>query len=94
MSGTLGIDRRIPAQFRVVIEQLTGISAALAAQANEALSFRGGAPPTRLALQLNSNDPQLLTGVQTLCVRGYRVEGDEGGTWTTFRALIRNPPAK
>src|SRR6188474_3183288 len=54
MSGTLGIDRRIPARFRIVIEQLTGISAQLAAQANEALSFRGGSPPTRLALQLNS----------------------------------------
>jgi hypothetical protein len=73
---------------------LTGISARLAEQANEALSFRGGSPPSRLALQLNSGDPQLLAGVQTLCVRGYRVEGHEGGTWTSFRELIRNPPAK
>ena len=71
-----------------------GISAQRTAWANEALSFRGGSPPTRLALQLDSSDPQLLANVQTLCVRGYRVEGDEGGTWTTFRELIRDPPAK
>jgi hypothetical protein len=94
MSGTLGVDRTVPAHFRVVIDQVSGIAPEIAARVNEAVFFRGGGtPPSRVALQLASTDAQLFADVRTVCVRGYAVQGDEGSTWTHFRELIRNPPS-
>jgi hypothetical protein len=93
MSGTLGVDRTVPAHFRIVIEPVSGITPEVAARLNDAVLFRGGTPPTRVALLLGSTDPQLFADVRTVCVRGYQLQGDEGSTWTHFRELSRNPPS-
>jgi hypothetical protein len=90
-SGSLGVDRAVAAHFRVVLAAYSGIDRATAAQLNGFVFFDAGPRPDRVALQLDSDDPRLLDGVRTLCVRGYHVSGDEGSTWTRYVRLQRNP---
>ncbi|MFO1056886.1 MAG: hypothetical protein U1E53_07960 [Dongiaceae bacterium] len=88
-SGTLGKERHFPARFRIELGGYTGIEDATAVLINRLLGRpEDGAPrPARLLLLLPADDPALLAGARSLCVRGFRIWGDEGGTWTGYEAL-------
>lgn len=92
-SGTLGRDRTWPARFRVVLERYSGIDAATARRLNGHLGFSpadaGGtaAAPARVLLLLPHDDRRHLDGATALCVEGFWLWGDEGGTWTRYRSL-------
>ncbi len=89
-SGSLGRDRTFPARFRVVLRNYRGIDAALAARINGILSMRPeerGAGEPRVVLLVTHADARFLDGAASLCVEGYQIRGDEGGTWTYHRTL-------
>jgi len=96
-SGSLGRDRTFPARFRVVIENYRGIDAATAGRINGFLSFKpaeAGARP-RVVLLLPHADSRHLDGAVALCVEGFHISGDEGGTWTRYRSLtLTRRPAR
>jgi hypothetical protein len=89
-SGSLGRDRTFPARFRVVLQNYRGIDPATAGRINGYLSIRpeergDGAP--RVVLLLSHANARFLDGVVSLCVEGFHISGDEGGTWTRYRTL-------
>jgi hypothetical protein len=90
-SGTLGRDRTLPARFRAVLQNYRGIDAATAGRINGYLSMkpaeRGEGVPPRVVLLLPHADAHFLDGAISLCVEGFHVSGDEGGTWTRYRTL-------
>lgn len=87
-SGSLGHDRTFPAHLRIVLENYTGIDATVARRINGFLSVTELSEMNRLALRLPTDNPELLRGVPRLCIEGFTIRGDEGGTWTTYRRLI------
>ncbi len=87
-SGSLGHDRTFPAHFRIVLENYTGIDATVARRINGFLSIVELSELNRLALLLPTDNPELLRGVHRLCIEGFSIRGDEGGTWTTYRRLV------
>ena len=89
LSGSLGRDRTFPAHLRVIINDYAGIDAATARRINAALGFTDLAErPTQVLLRLPTDNPTLLAGVSRICVEGFRITGDEGGTWTQARRVI------
>ena len=92
-SGSLGRDREFPAHARVEIEPYRGIDGRTAARINALLGFApAGAPGNRrLLLLLPTDDPALLDGRTSICVVGFRISGDEGGTWTSYARLVPDP---
>lgn len=89
-SGSLGRDRTFPARFRVVLQNYRGIDAATAARINGVLSMRPaerGAGEPRVVLLVPHADARFLANAASLCVEGYHISGDEGGTWTRYRTL-------
>lgn len=87
-SGSLGHDRTFPAHVRIVLENYTGIDAMVARRINGFLSATELSDMNRLALRLPTDNPELLRGVHRLCIEGFAIRGDEGGTWTTYRRLV------
>lgn len=87
-SGSLGHDRTFPAHVRIVLENYTGIDATVAGRINGFLSAAELSEMGRLALRLPTDNPELLRGVHRLCIEGFTIRGDEGGTWTTYRRLV------
>ena len=92
-SGSLGRDREFPAHARVEIEPYRGIDGRTAARINALLGFAqaGASGNRRLLLLLPTDDPALLDGRTSLCVVGFRISGDEGGTWTSYARLVLDP---
>jgi hypothetical protein len=90
-SGSLGRERTFPARFRVVLQPYSGIEADTAALINGLLGFEGGTPPTKVLLLLNSPDSSMLEGVHSLCIYGFSIHGDEGGTWTDYARIVIDP---
>lgn len=90
-SGSLGRDRTFPARLRVVLQNYTGIDATVARRINGLLSATELSDIDRVVVLLPSDNPDLLRGVYRLCVEGFTVRGDEGGTWTAYLRLV---PAK
>ncbi len=89
-SGSLGRDRTFPARFRVVLRNYRGIDAATAARINGVLSMKPeerGAGEPRVVLLVPHADARFLEDAASLCVEGYHISGDEGGTWTRYRTL-------
>ena len=87
-SGSLGHRRVFPPRFELVLKDYDGVDPALAARINGLMGYRaesGSAP--RLELLIASPRPHMLDGVPRLCVLGYSLRGDEGGTWTSYRRL-------
>jgi hypothetical protein len=88
-SGSLGHDRVIPAHLRVVLADYAGVDAAVARRINTLLGYT---PPSdahqRVLLRLPTDDPNLLAGVRRVCVEGFAIRGDEGGTWTSYRRAV------
>lgn len=101
-SGSLGIDRSVPAHFRVTLVDFRGLETALAWRINGIMSDSSSNPnadrrhsPPHLILQLNDKDPQTLKPGMRIRVSDYVVSGDEGGTWTRFTKLeVLSRPAK
>ena len=98
-SGSLGHDRTFPARFRVVLQNYRGIDAATAQRINGYLSMqpaeRGAGGPPRVVLLLAHADSRFLDGAVSLCVEGFRISGDEGGTWTRHTTLsVTRGPAR
>ena len=87
-SGSLGHDRTFPAHLRIVLENYTGIDATVARRINGFLSVTELSEMNRLALRLATDNPELLRGVHRLCIEGFTIRGDEGGTWTTYLRLV------
>jgi hypothetical protein len=92
-SGSLGRDRTFPARFRIVLRNYRGIDAATARTINGYLGLRpaeaGESPagPARVVVLLPHADSRYLDGAVSLCVEGFHISGDEGGTWTRYRSL-------
>lgn len=92
MSGSLGRDRTFPAHLRLVLESYTGIDAVTARRINFLLGAGAGrGDPQRLQIHPPTDDPAWLTGVRRICVEGFSISGDEGGTWTSFRRATAAP---
>jgi hypothetical protein len=87
-SGSLGHDRTLPAHFRIILENYTGIDATLAKRINGFLSVTELSEMKRVLLLLPTDNPELLRGVRHLCIEGFVIRGDEGGTWTTYRRVV------
>ena len=93
MSGTLGIDRTEPAHFRVKLTDFKGVEPATAWRM--VLYLGGGSaepvdqtrPPKHLPLKLNHKNPKALKTGMRIRVVDYGVAGDEGGTWTEYKAI-------
>jgi hypothetical protein len=88
-SGSLGRDRTFPAHLSVLLADFTGIAGAQARRINFLLGHRGEAdPPQRVMLRLSTDDPEALKNARSICVEGFRITGDEGGTWTDFSRVV------
>lgn len=101
-SGSLGVDRTVPAHFRITLVDFSGLDKALAWRINGIMSDPSSnpnadrrQPPPHLILQLNDDDPHALKPGTRIRVRDYVVSGDEGGTWTRFTKLeVVSKPAE
>jgi hypothetical protein len=93
MSGTLGIDRVKRAHFVVALEQYEGVDAKTARQMTGYLD--ASAPrepdstqaPQRILMQLDHEDKEFLKKGMRITVKGYKIAGDEGGTWTSYEEI-------
>ena len=96
-SGSLGHDRTFPAHMRLVLENYTGIDAATAHRINRTLGFADSTTPNpqgaprRILLLLPTDNRTLLAGINRLCVEGFAITGDEGGTWTHYQRILPPP---
>lgn len=96
MSGSAARQRDWPGQFAVVLDDVRGGNAPDMTQINgllrtshDGVGVRLG--PGQLLLILAEDDPARLTGMKSLCVSGFVVSGDEGGTWTHHQELTTYP---
>ncbi|HKU98249.1 MAG TPA: hypothetical protein VJR58_23365, partial [Vineibacter sp.] len=74
-------------------EAVSGADAGTARNINLAFGLYGEdaretpAGPQRVRLGLNHDDPHFLDGATSLCIEGYSVRGDEGGTWMEHQSV-------
>ena len=93
MSGSAGRERSWPGRFVVIVNNVRGVGPREIARINALLATSpdGGAAahlrPNLLLLVLASGDRSRLTGMKSLCVQGFTIRGDEGGTWTHHSGL-------
>ena len=92
MSGSASRQRHWPGRFAVVLDAVRGGSQQAVAQVNALLTTAHdgagiGLRPGQLLLVLADDDPARLNGMRSLCVTGFVVSGDEGGTWTRHAGL-------
>lgn len=86
-SGSLGRDRVLPAHLVVTLSNFEGPKAKRARMLNAFVGASaenppdGSAPPKRIVIWINSEKRITLAAGTRIRVRGYRVTGDEGGTW-------------
>ena len=97
-SGSIAVERHWPGRTVVILDELCTDDAATVAEASQFLQgSTGGAErymkPGQAVLVLPQEAPTGLTPGRTLCVTGYAVSGDEGGTWTRFENLMQLPAA-
>jgi len=97
MSGSLGVDRTIPAHFRVYLTNYSGVNADVIGTlktiyrwpVSDKLNSSG--MPEFIVLQLTNNDKTLIKTGMKIRVRGYVLRGDEGGDWTSYKEIERLP---
>lgn len=88
--SSLKEDRKLPAGFRVVLENVRGIDAAISRRINSMLGFPAEEAretpdgPRRVLLLLTHAEPRVLDGAASLCVQGFQAGGDESGSWTRY----------
>jgi hypothetical protein len=85
-SGSLDVDRTVPAHFRITLVDFSGLNKNLAWRINGIMSDPSSnpnadrrQPPPYIVLQLNENDPHGLKSGMRIRVCDYFVSGDEGG---------------
>jgi hypothetical protein len=88
MSGSAGHDRVVAAHFLVTLRDYDGVTTSTARSMSHSL----GAQPkedddSTIRLKLNHDRPGYLKEGMKIRVRGYKVAGDEGGTWTSYEAI-------
>lgn len=92
-SGSLGRDRTFPARFGVLLRNSTGLKPDQRTRMNATL--RGAAKlkegEGEVVVMVNSNDPDLLKNARSLCLYGFRIRGDEGGTWVVHDRVVPKP---
>lgn len=87
-TGSLGRDRTFPAHFVVVLGDYRGVDSDQARRLNGLVGagwqnpILPAAKPRRLTVWINSDDPGWLRPGMAIRIAGYRITGDEGGTWT------------
>lgn len=99
MSGSAGRQRSWPGRFVIVLGETRGITRRQKAQANALLTTSGDGVgisllPGQLLLVLAEDNPALLKRYDQICVTGFVVSGDEGGTWTRYRHLWIAPTVR
>jgi hypothetical protein len=92
ISGSAGRERHWPSRAVIVLSQVRGITRQQRQQLNVLLSTSsdGGAielRPGHLLLILTGAEAVALRPSVRICVTGFVVRGDEGGTWTNFGEL-------
>jgi hypothetical protein len=93
MSGSAGRDRVVSPHFLIRLVDFEGVSPEAAvtmtryldgsAYQNQDLKDR----PSFILLKIDYNDQDYLKKGLRIKVRGYKVAGDEGGTWTSFAGI-------
>lgn len=91
MSGSIGRGRKWPGRFVIVLSR-TDLAAAIVERINLLLGFSLNAVGLKLGhadlvLVLTHEDAAALDGMASICVDGFTISGDEGGTWTDYRSL-------
>jgi hypothetical protein len=88
-SGSLGHDRVFAAHFVVKLVNYSGVTAENAVRITRYISYKAygdknpsGMPPF-IILKLDHKDKSYLKKGMKIRVKGYKVRGDEGGTWTS-----------
>jgi hypothetical protein len=93
MSGSAGHDRINPAHFLVTLLDYEGVASETAVLLIRYLNWsalKGYEPQNRppfILLRINHSDRNALKKGQKIRVIGYRIGGDEGGTWTSFNSF-------
>ncbi|ADZ72287.1 hypothetical protein SL003B_3867 [Polymorphum gilvum SL003B-26A1] len=96
LSGSAGRTRSWPGRAVVLLGAVSGpeydrreqINRVLATSADGRVLQPG---PGQLLLILPMQDPSQIEGAGRLCVTGFSVRGDEGGTWTGYREIELSP---
>jgi hypothetical protein len=94
LSGSLGRDRVEAAHFLVKLIHYEGVppeTARIMTYYLDESALRNspaGGQPSFILLKIESKDPDALQPGQRIRVRGYKVAGDEGGTWTSYSDII------
>ncbi|MHB8901465.1 MAG: hypothetical protein ACYC6Y_22165 [Thermoguttaceae bacterium] len=92
-SGSLGKDRTEPAHFVVKLDDYRGVNTATAWRLVRTLGVvpaKGASekqPPKYLVVRLDHKDSKALKKGIRIRIVGYRISGDEGGTWTHYEEL-------
>jgi hypothetical protein len=93
MSGSAGQNRTFPAHFTLKLVDFNGVSAVTAQQMTRYIDWHAlkelpeNAMPPFILLRIDHADKNLLKKGMTVRVDGYTVQGDEGGTWTSYSRL-------
>jgi len=93
MSGTLGIDRIIPAHFKVYLTDYSGVSADVIGimkaiyrwSISDNLNADGN--PEFIVIQLSHEDKTFIKKGMKIRVKGYLLKGDEGGDWASCQEI-------
>ena len=93
MSGTMGIDRIIPAHFRVYLTDYSGVDADVIGRMKAIYrwpisdNLNTDGTPEFIVLQLSHEDKTFIRKGMKIRVRGYLLKGDEGGDWTSYQEI-------
>ncbi|HEY3278438.1 MAG TPA: hypothetical protein VGJ94_17615 [Syntrophorhabdaceae bacterium] len=93
MTGSAGVDRVMPARFRVTLAGYSGLTV----DALENMwsfygwsiprDFNGEGMPAMIVLHLAHPDKTFLKKGMRILVKGYRIFGDEGGDYPSYKEL-------
>ena len=80
MSGSAGVDRTVPAHYKVSL-----IDTKVTSQENDNVPFTSGSP-INIKLNHPKDDKFLMKNMQVRII-DFRMGGDEGGIWTSFKNI-------
>jgi hypothetical protein len=93
MTGSAGVDRKIPARFMVSLINYTGLDADTVEKMK--IFYQWSIPkhtdrpgmPELIVLRLTHTDRTFLKSGMKIRVKGYRIAGDEGGDYPSYNKL-------
>jgi hypothetical protein len=98
-SGSAGKDRVVSPHFLVRLVDFEGVSSEAAVTMTRYLDWAAYQDqdlkdrPPFILLKIDCSDQDYLKNGLRIKVRGYKVAGDEGGTWTSFTGIEKLPRA-